>query len=529
MKLKDMTAADVIEHFPPIDEALRRELSERYIPKRIFLIDKCDLTRAWCSVCQEEVTLSRPLKRGIKYLDHCPRCGSVVESGRLWAKSGVRNRVLVLRYEEFPGAEKTFGARLIYLERDWRGSAYHLQDVQVQAAADSYYIFRFDEGGIEVAPERGRALNFAWQGNSVDYTVRKKVSWARWGAYVTLGGRKSTKNFVDISRLEEAVRHTPFRYIWAAVRRDLRHAGDGLRLFYYAAKYPFATECLAKMGPMPRSVMLDVTERGRPSYGAINWRGTTVQQVFKTSLSKMDKTYLRNTDEKIDFAWALAAWQKQKKQGIFLQLEDFISLGFSHTQSACEIAECVNLYRAARYIKKQIAICGGEAHIDATIYRDYLHQCAILNMDLQKKSVLFPKNLLRQHENLSRQIAYQKSETKRKTFVARAPLWEARYAYAEAEYSIVIPKSPQDLIDEGSALNHCVGSYIDRVAEGETDIFFIRPTKDLASHLATMEVQSGHIVQARTKNNGKLPKDVEAFVERFRETVLEQEGRSRIA
>ena len=189
----------------------------------------------------------------------------------------------------------------------------------------------------------------------------------------------------------------------------------------------------------------------------------------------------------------------------------------------------MSLYRAARYIKKQIAVCGGEAHIDATIYRDYLHQCAILNLDLQKKSVLFPKNLLRQHENLTRQIAYQKSEAKRKKFVARVPLWEARYAYAEAKYSIVIPKSPQDLIDEGSALNHCVGSYIDRVARGETDILFIRPTKDLASHLATMEVKDGSILQARIESNGKLPEDVAAFVERFRKAILEHKGRSKSA
>ena len=67
------------------------------------------------------------------------------------------------------------------------------------------------------------------------------------------------------------------------------------------------------------------------------------------------------------------------------------------------------------------------------------------------------------------------------------------------------------------------------MADGNTDSLFIRPTKDLEAHLATMEVKNGHIVQARTKNNGNLPKDVEAFVERFRRAVLQQEGRSRSA
>ncbi len=529
MKLKGMTAEEIIAQFPPLDEPMRRELEKKYMPSRLFLFDRNDLTRAWCSNCGEEMALPRPIRRSAKYIDHCPRCGEIVRPGRIWARDGVRDRVLVLRYESIESEEWILGARLFCLERDWRGLTLHPWDAYTEAAVDSFYLFRYGEGGVEVAPERGRTLNFNWREKPVRYSVRRSVSYARYGAYVTMGGRRSTENYFDIDSIARAVSGTPFRYIWAAVEKDMKRGSDGIKLFDYAAKYPFATECLAKMGQMPRIMMIDVTENGRSSHNAVNWHGETLREVFKASLSKADKAYMLQRESSISFAHALSVWQERQKQGIFLPLEDFIELGLYETAIMKEIGALVDFRRLAKYLKKQAVAFGREVRIDARLYRDYLRECVQLDMDMQQKSVLFPKNLPRRHENLTRQIRFRESEEERKKFAARRLLWEAQYTYQEETYSIVLPKIPQDLIDEGKALNHCVGTYIKRVADGKTDILFIRPTKNLEAHLATMEVKNGHIVQARTKNNGNLPKDVEAFVERFRRAVLQQEGRSRSA
>lgn len=529
MKLKGMTAEEIIAQFPPLDEPMRRELEKKYMPSRLFLFDRNDLTRAWCSNCGEEMALPRPIRRSAKYIDHCPRCGEIVRSGRIWARDGVRDRVLVLRYESIESEEGLLGARLFYLDRDWRGLTLHPWDAYTEAAVDSFYLFRYGEGGVEVAPERGRTLNFNWREKPVRYSVRRSVSYARYGAYITMGGRRTTENYIDCDSIARAVSGTPFRYIWAAVEKDFPRRSEGIKLFDYAAKYPFATECLAKMGKMSRIMMIDITENGRSSHNAVNWHGETLREVFKASLSKADKAYMLQRESSISFAHALSVWQERQKQGIFLPLEDFIELGLYETAIMKEIGALVDFRRLAKYLKKQDVAFGREVHIDVRLYRDYLRECVQLDMDMQQKSVLFPKNLLRRHENLTRQIRFRESEEDRKKFAARRPLWEAQYTYKEETYSIVLPKMPQDLIDEGKALNHCVGTYIKRVADGKTDILFIRPTKDTRAHLATMEVKNGHIVQARTKNNGNLPKDVEAFVERFRRAVLQQEGRSRSA
>lgn len=531
MRLKEMTAEEIIAQFPPLDEAMRRELERRYMPKRLFLFDRKDLARAWCSNCGEEVELPRPIQRNVKCIDHCPRCGEIIRPARIWARDGMRDRVLVFRYERIEGEAGLLGARLFYLERDWRG-VLHPREAQTQAAVDSFYLFRYGEGGVEVAPERGRALNFNWRANPVRYSVRRSVSHVRYGAYVTMGGRRGTVNYFDRDSIVRAVSGTPFRYIWAAVEKDFPGGSEGVVFFDYAARYPFATECLAKIGQMPRSMMLGITENGRPSCNAVNWRGETLREVFKASLSKADKAYMLQRERSISFAYVLSAWQKRQREGIFLPLEDFVELELYEAAVVEEVGAFVDFRRFARYLKRQAVAFGQEVRIDARLYRDYLRECVQLDMDMQQRRVLFPRNLPRRHESLTRQIEFRESEEERKRFAARRPLWEAQYRYQEETYSIVIPKTPQDLIDEGKALNHCVGNYVKIVADGTTDILFIRPTKNLEAHLATIEIRNGRIVQARTENNGRLPEDVRAFVKRFREAVLEglkYKGRSESA
>ena len=43
---------------------------------------------------------------------------------------------------------------------------------------------------------------------------------------------------------------------------------------------------------------------------------------------------------------------------------------------------------------------------------------------------------------------------------------------------IVSPKDMKDLFEEGRKLNHCVGSYSDRIIAGTSCIMFIRKTED---------------------------------------------------
>lgn len=58
--------------------------------------------------------------------------------------------------------------------------------------------------------------------------------------------------------------------------------------------------------------------------------------------------------------------------------------------------------------------------------------------------------------------------------------------YDNGEFSITIPKTTQDIINEGKALHHCVGVYVDKVVRREDMIYFLR--KDREVPYITIEV-----------------------------------------
>ena len=68
-------------------------------------------------------------------------------------------------------------------------------------------------------------------------------------------------------------------------------------------------------------------------------------------------------------------------------------------------------------------------------------------------------------------------------------------------YTFILPKELKELKAEGKALKHCVGSYADRVANGETVIVFVRQKRKANNPLYTLEIKDGKIVQLRGKNN----------------------------
>ena len=69
------------------------------------------------------------------------------------------------------------------------------------------------------------------------------------------------------------------------------------------------------------------------------------------------------------------------------------------------------------------------------------------------------------------------------------------------KYMIIAPKTPKDMIDEGQMQSNCVASYIDRVVNGHTMIFFMRLRKDPEKSLVTIEVRDGRLVQVKARFN----------------------------
>ena len=58
-----------------------------------------------------------------------------------------------------------------------------------------------------------------------------------------------------------------------------------------------------------------------------------------------------------------------------------------------------------------------------------------------------------------------------------------------------------ELIAEGAALHHCVGGYADRMADGESAIFFIRRLEEPDRPYYTLELVNRRVIQCRTRHN----------------------------
>lgn len=95
-----------------------------------------------------------------------------------------------------------------------------------------------------------------------------------------------------------------------------------------------------------------------------------------------------------------------------------------------------------------------------------------------------------------------------------AKLYEQRkekFEYADDNFSIIVPEEMNKITKEGVYLHHCVGGYVNRVAEGRTNILFLRKNDDIEIPFFTIEVSnSNEIIQIHGLYNRWLGNEPEA-------------------
>lgn len=85
-------------------------------------------------------------------------------------------------------------------------------------------------------------------------------------------------------------------------------------------------------------------------------------------------------------------------------------------------------------------------------------------------------------------------------------------------YVMVAPTRGSDLVIEGQQLSHCVGSYVDRVASGNTRILFLRHSKEPSKPYVTVEVNRyNQISQAYGFSDSTVPSNVARVLLRWAE------------
>lgn len=154
-------------------------------------------------------------------------------------------------------------------------------------------------------------------------------------------------------------------------------------------------------------------------------------------------------------------------------------------------------------------------------YLDYVRQCRDLQYDLNDTAIALPRNFAAMHARLSNIIEYaHDGETSDLFALNYEPRRELEYA--GDKYLIRQPQSIGEITAEGKLLNHCVGGYAKRHAEGVLTILFVRRVDDPDVPLYTMELSNtGKIAQIRGKNNCDPTKEAMAFIEKYKQHIAE--------
>ena len=139
---------------------------------------------------------------------------------------------------------------------------------------------------------------------------------------------------------------------------------------------------------------------------------------------------------------------------------------------------------------------------------------------MKNSFVLFPHKLKEAHDSAAKTLRDKHTAEQEKAIADSFDEWQKRYQYQGKELMMIPPHSAKEIVDEGTALHHCVRRYVKKVAEKESVILFVRSVDEPDKSLCTVEVKDGQVTQARGFDNAEPPAQITAFIEQWKHRVL---------
>ena len=173
----------------------------------------------------------------------------------------------------------------------------------------------------------------------------------------------------------------------------------------------------------------------------------------------------------------------------------------------------INLRRFIDYILFDL-YAQGYAKVDRSFFNEYLDYLSMQQDFYGKVKEKYPAHFKTEHDIMALKVNQAK-------LIARCENFEQQnesikdLAYSGSGYCIVIPTKPEDLAEEGINLSHCVGQYIDRVAEGECHILFLRRRGAPERSLVTLQLSGKQICQAQGANRRPITEQERRFLKQW--------------
>lgn len=284
-------------------------------------------------------------------------------------------------------------------------------------------------------------------------------------------------------------------------------------------------EFLAKAGY--RQFISDTLLSGRRGGGLVNWNAKAPWEFFRMQKSDfrefskhtitLDRLQLYSLSKKYFPGLTVHRFQSSLDENRLNDLyisENLEQLYRVMSERGISFERCMNYFgrQKALYNKQYSSMMSLQMLIRD--YRDYISDCVSLGLDLDFLPILMPADLSEEHTATSKRVKIYKNAHLKEAFEKRREKLERIYHFDNGRIMVRVPRSIEEIIDEGKALNHCVGSYAERHALGKTTILFVRSCAEPDKPLYTMELAADDpwkLLQIRAFRNGAP--DIDTYTE----------------
>lgn len=491
-----------MQSVPAIPRGLRGWVVRKLIPAYFFYdsVRGRKTVPGICSACGKEISLS-----GVKHnrKSVCPRCGRELTMKSRGRMGHLHDRETCQIIQKTAPDEAVI--RIFKAYRDYTGPGLELWESARQ------FICRKTDGKLNI--EKYYDSQGVWMAGTRPVFSRYQYNFAADNCGCIYPGN-----------LSDALQGTPWQYCPVAQFRNWLQAPMELLPFLVARTEHPKLEHLVKMGFY--ELASDLVYR--------NWLSSLDESQNRTHrllrVGPEDVSFLRSIHVTVKGLASFQAYCRlgiKDRQALFRwQLEHNISY---IERNILPFMEVTTPHRFMRYVDRQTEhLTGraqqGRARFSETAdvvreYADYLDLCRKLELDLND-SVLFPRNLQKAHDRAASQWKQKLDAKIHRDFQVAMERIGRHMDYQWDGMMICCPQSPEEIIREGQALHHCVGTYVDRVARQECVILFLRRVAEVDKPFYTLEVRERKVVQARSVNNAPATPEVQRFLARWERDVL---------
>lgn len=449
----------------------------------------------------------------------CPHCGAkatIKEIGSTGCRGNLTSwrRAVVLKWDGEALWAVGYSAKKSYEAP--AGPLTQLDRLTAQPELRKVAVLRFNPGSAEMTTRDWWYASSAWSGMTVQTEPRKNgLPFPAGDPFTWCRDYGKGYDMVGWDELDSS----PFRYV--RIREICDKTGtEPLRLLAMACFYANQMEMLHKFGldrvierfadqGVKTAWLFDWAAKDRKKFAKLPVK--TILEAIGADPAKAKNGVLRPGPDVDVNLEALKAWKVRKGRDSLAdcrwEVEEMGNKAQRDRVRARLNAFGVSFKRTRNYLQNQQRPHQSVSGVEQ-LWTDYLDAAEHLGLDMASDVIRFPKDLLAAHDarcgewaevlRVRREIeeARKKAETA-KVCATR----KKRYEFAADGLRIIVPEDPDEIIQEGRNLRHCVGGYAGRHAEGKTTILFLRKEAEPDKSLVTIEITGTTIRQAHGWKN----------------------------